>query len=106
MLTYVPGMTSDLADAPAELGRAARVLQRCAALGPGEEAAAVLWLDYDAPDFLTEAAGTRQAEDAGPALHRFQDGLRAAHEARRPGRRCSGTATARSWSVPPPATTG
>ncbi|WP_435054431.1 alpha/beta hydrolase [Micromonospora aurantiaca (nom. illeg.)] len=80
VLTYVPGMTSDLADAPAELGRAARVLQRCAALGPGEEAAAVLWLDYDAPGFLTEAAGTRQAEDAGPALHRFQDGLRAAHE--------------------------
>ncbi|RLQ03165.1 hypothetical protein EAD96_20675 [Micromonospora sp. BL1] len=80
VLTYVPGMTSDLADAPAELGRAARVLQRCAALGPGEEAAAVLWLDYDAPDFLTEAAGTRQAEDAGPALHRFQEGLRAVHE--------------------------
>ncbi|MFD4208928.1 alpha/beta hydrolase [Micromonospora tulbaghiae] len=80
VLTYVPGMTSDLADAPAELGRAARVLQRCAALGPGEEAAAVLWLDYDAPDLLTEAAGTRQAEDAGPALHRFQEGLRAAHE--------------------------
>ncbi|AYF31647.1 hypothetical protein CSH63_30205 [Micromonospora tulbaghiae] len=80
VLTYVPGMTSDLADAPSELGRAARVLQRCAALGPGEEAAAVLWLDYDAPDFLTEAAGTRQAEDAGPALHRFQEGLRAAHE--------------------------
>ncbi|MFD6261897.1 alpha/beta hydrolase, partial [Micromonospora chalcea] len=80
VLTYVPGMTSDLADAPDELGRAARVLRRCAALGPGEEAAAVLWLDYDAPDFLTEAAGARQAEDAGPALHRFQEGLRAAHE--------------------------
>ncbi|WP_439427174.1 alpha/beta hydrolase [Micromonospora sp. LA-10] len=80
VLTYVPGMTSDLADAPDELGRAARVLQRCAALGPGEESAAVLWLDYDAPDFLTEAAGARQAEDAGPALHRFQEGLRAAHE--------------------------
>ncbi|MGC4893978.1 alpha/beta hydrolase [Micromonospora sp. DT31] len=80
VLTYVPGMTSDLADAPAELGRAARVLQRCAALGPGEETAAVLWLDYDAPDFLHEAAGTRRAEDAGPALHRFQEGLRAAHE--------------------------
>ncbi|WFE42362.1 alpha/beta hydrolase [Micromonospora sp. WMMD998] len=80
VLTYVPGMTADLADAPAELGRAARVLDRCAAIGPGEETAAVLWLDYDAPDFLTEAAGARQAEDAGPALHRFQEGLRATHE--------------------------
>ncbi|MCZ7435413.1 alpha/beta hydrolase [Micromonospora sp. WMMC241] len=80
VLTYVPGMTADLADAPAELGRAARVLERCAAIGPGEETAAVLWLDYDAPDFLPEASSARQAEDAGPALHRFQEGLRATHE--------------------------
>ncbi|MFJ8580216.1 alpha/beta hydrolase [Micromonospora sp. NPDC093277] len=80
VLTYVPGMTSDLASAPGELGRAARVLDRCAALGPGEETAAVLWLDYDAPDFLPEASRTRQAEDAGPTLHRFQEGLRASHE--------------------------
>ncbi|MEH0846399.1 alpha/beta hydrolase, partial [Micromonospora sp. CPCC 205711] len=80
VLTYVPGMTSDLADAPGELGRAGRVLGRCAALAPGTEAAAVLWLDYDAPDFVHEAAWPAQARDAGPALHRFQEGLRAAHE--------------------------
>ncbi|MET8909902.1 alpha/beta hydrolase [Micromonospora sp. NPDC004551] len=80
VLTYVPGMTADLADAPGELGRAARVLDRCAALEPGTEAAAVLWLDYDAPDFLPEAARDRQAGDAGPALHRFQEGLRASHD--------------------------
>ncbi|MFE9688471.1 alpha/beta hydrolase [Micromonospora sp. NPDC005806] len=80
VLTYVPGMTSDLADAPGELGRAARVLDRCAALVPTDEAAAVLWLDYDAPDFLPEASRARQAEEAGPALHRFQEGLRASHE--------------------------
>ncbi|MEU2613615.1 alpha/beta hydrolase [Micromonospora sp. NPDC007271] len=80
VLTYVPGTGTDLADAPGELGRAARVLGRCAALGPGEETAAVLWLDYDAPDVLPEATRSRQAEDAGPALHRFQEGLRASHE--------------------------
>ncbi|MFI7219030.1 alpha/beta hydrolase [Micromonospora maritima] len=80
VLTYVPGMTSDLADAPAELGRAARVLERCHTIGPGAETAALLWLDYDAPDLLTDAAGARRAEDAGPALHRFQEGLRATHE--------------------------
>ncbi|SCL64826.1 Alpha/beta hydrolase [Micromonospora citrea] len=80
VLTYVPGMTSGLGDATGELGRAARVLSRCAALAPGEEAAAVLWLDYDAPDFLHEAAWPGQARDAGPALHRFQEGLRATHE--------------------------
>ncbi|MEO3773591.1 alpha/beta hydrolase [Micromonospora sp. B9E7] len=80
VLTYVPGMTAGLDDAPGELGRAARVLDRCAALGPGERSAAVLWLGYDAPDFLTEAASAGQARDAGPALHRFQEGLRATHE--------------------------
>ncbi|WP_346120369.1 alpha/beta hydrolase, partial [Micromonospora coerulea] len=80
VLTYVPGMTADLADAPGELGRAARVLDRCAALAPTEQTAAVLWLDYDAPDFLPEAARGGQARDAGPALHRFSEGLRASHE--------------------------
>ncbi|RLK13781.1 alpha/beta hydrolase family protein [Micromonospora sp. M71_S20] len=80
VLTYVPGMTAGLHDVPGELGRAARVLSRCAALAPEEEAAAVLWLDYDAPDFLHEAAWPGQARDAGPALHRFQDGLRETHD--------------------------
>ncbi|MEU1604277.1 alpha/beta hydrolase [Micromonospora matsumotoense] len=80
VLTYVPGMTSDLADVPGELSRAARVQARCTALAPGEETAAVLWLDYDAPDFLPEASSPAQARDAGPALHRFQEGLRATHD--------------------------
>ncbi|MEH0937424.1 alpha/beta hydrolase, partial [Micromonospora psammae] len=80
VLTYVPGMTADLGDAPGELSRAGRVLARCATIAPGEETAAVLWLDYDAPDFLPEAARSTQATDAAPALHRFQEGLRATHE--------------------------
>ncbi|MFC4018208.1 alpha/beta hydrolase [Micromonospora sp. GCM10011542] len=80
VVTYVPGMTAGLDDAPGELERVARVLSRCAALDPGERSAAVLWLDYDAPDFLHEAATAGQARDAGPALHRFQEGLRASHD--------------------------
>lgn len=80
MLTYVPGMTASLGDVPGELGRAALVLSRCAALAPEEETAAALWLDYDAPDSLHEAAWPGQARDAGPALHRFQEGLRATHD--------------------------
>ncbi|WP_329014772.1 alpha/beta hydrolase [Micromonospora rifamycinica] len=80
VLTYVPGMTSDLADVPGELGRAARVQARCTAIAPGEETSAVLWLDYDAPDFLPEASSPAQARDAGSALHRFQEGLRATHD--------------------------
>ncbi|MEV4658259.1 alpha/beta hydrolase [Micromonospora sp. NPDC049301] len=80
VVTYVPGMTSGLDDAPGELTRVGRVQGRCATLDPGEQTAAVLWLDYDAPDFLHEAASAGQARDAGPALHRFQEGLRASHE--------------------------
>ncbi|MFB9850619.1 alpha/beta hydrolase [Micromonospora andamanensis] len=80
VLTYVPGMTAGLGDATGELGRAARVLARCAELAPGEQTSAVLWLDYDAPDFLHEAAGDGQARAAGEALHRFQEGLRATHD--------------------------
>ncbi|MDM4720765.1 alpha/beta hydrolase [Micromonospora sp. WMMA1363] len=80
VLTYVPGMGAGLDDVAGELDRAGRVLSRCTALAPGEETSTVLWLDYDAPDFLHEAAWPRQADDAGPALHRFQEGLRATHE--------------------------
>lgn len=80
VVTYVPGMTAGLADATGELGRAARVQARCAALDPTGATAAVLWLDYDAPDFLHEAFLPDQARDAGPALHRFQEGLRATHD--------------------------
>lgn len=75
VLTYVPGMTAALADMDGELDRAARVAAAAHAVGPTERTAAVLWLDYDAPDFVDEAAGVRQAREAGPALHRFQEGL-------------------------------
>ncbi|NLU77027.1 hypothetical protein HCA58_01180 [Micromonospora sp. HNM0581] len=80
VLTYVPGMTAGLDDATGELGRAHRVLTRCAELAPDAQTSAVLWLDYDAPDFLHEAAWDGQARAAGESLHRFQEGLRATHE--------------------------
>jgi hypothetical protein len=80
VLTYVPGMTSDLPSIEGELGRAELMAARCAELGPTEQTAVVLWLDYDAPDFLDEALGAGRAHDAGPALHGFQEGLRATHE--------------------------
>lgn len=80
VLTYVPGMTSDLPGIDGELDRTYAMAARCAELGPTERTATVLWLDYDAPDFVHEAARAAQAHDAGPALHRFQEGLRATHD--------------------------
>ncbi|WP_436523923.1 alpha/beta hydrolase [Actinoplanes sp. HUAS TT8] len=80
VLTHVPGMTADLAGFDHELIRAGRVADRAGELDPGQATSSVLWLDYDAPDFLQEAWSARQAEDAAPGLRRFQQGLRATHE--------------------------
>ncbi|WP_250001288.1 alpha/beta hydrolase [Actinoplanes sp. M2I2] len=80
VLTHVPGMTADLASFGGELARAERVAVRAAELTPRSATSAILWLDYDAPDFVDEAASARRAEAAAPALRQFQEGLRAGHE--------------------------
>ncbi|GIE33427.1 hypothetical protein Ait01nite_064720 [Actinoplanes italicus] len=80
VLTHVPGMTSDLKSLGGELSRAERVAVRAGELGPGRATSAVLWLDYDAPDFVPEASSARQARDAAPYLTRFQEALRVTHE--------------------------
>ncbi|BEL09949.1 hypothetical protein Q0Z83_081400 [Actinoplanes sichuanensis] len=80
VLTHVPGMTSDLKSLGGELTRAERVAVRAGELGPAESASAVLWLDYDAPDFVHEAASDRPARDGAAELIRFQEALRATHE--------------------------
>ncbi|MGK5680821.1 alpha/beta hydrolase [Actinoplanes sp. URMC 104] len=80
VLTHVPGMTADLVSLGGELARAERVAVRAAELGPQTATSAILWLDYDAPDFVGEAASARRADAATPALRHFQEGLRAGHE--------------------------
>jgi hypothetical protein len=80
VLTHVPGMTSDLKSLGGELSRAERVAVRAGELAPGGSTSAVLWLDYDAPDFVHEAASARQARDGAPDLVRFQQALRATHD--------------------------
>jgi hypothetical protein len=79
VLTHVPGMTADLASYGGELARAERVAVRAGELRPGVSTSAVMWLDYDAPDFVDEGAGRGRAEAAVAGLRRFQDGLRATH---------------------------
>jgi hypothetical protein len=80
VLTQVPGMTADLRSYLGELERAERVAVRAGELAPAAATSTVTWLDYDAPDFVDEAASARPAAAAVPELRRFQDGLRATHE--------------------------
>ena len=80
VVTLVPGMLADLGGVEGWLDRAERVAIRGAALDAGQETAAVLWLDYDAPDFLDDAAQLASARAAAPALHDHVAGLRATHE--------------------------
>ncbi|MCA2218628.1 alpha/beta hydrolase [Jidongwangia harbinensis] len=79
VLTHVPGMTADLASYRPELARAERVAVRATELAPAAGTSAVLWLGYDAPDFVDEAAGRGLAEAGAAGLRGFQDGLRATH---------------------------
>lgn len=76
VLTHVPGMTSDLESAGGELTRAARVAEQATRIAPAEPVSAVLWLDYDAPDFVHEAWSDRQARDGAERLRGFQEALR------------------------------
>ena len=79
VLTQVPGMTADLASYGGELSRAERVAVRAAELAPARATSTVLWLGYDAPDFVDEAAGRARAQAGAAGLRRFQEGLRAEH---------------------------
>ena len=80
VLTQVPGMTADLASYGGELARAERIVIRAAERDPAAATSSILWLGYDAPDFVGEAAGRRPAEAGAGGLRRFQEGLRATHD--------------------------
>ncbi len=71
VVTNVPGAGSDVGDLRGLLARTDRI---GAAAGPG--VSSVLWLGYDAPEWLS-AAGTAAARDGAGDLDRFQEGLRA-----------------------------
>jgi hypothetical protein len=74
VLTYVPGMASDLTTVPAQVDRMDAIVARAPA-----HTAAVLWLGYDAPDLGPQVLLESYARDAAEPLNRFQDGLRATH---------------------------
>jgi hypothetical protein len=80
VLTQVPGMTADLASFDGELARAERIAVRANELAPHRPTSTIMWLGYDAPDGLGEAASRSRAVAGAPELHRFQAGLRASHQ--------------------------
>ncbi|MGW4942745.1 alpha/beta hydrolase [Actinoplanes sp. NPDC004185] len=79
VLTQVPGMTADLASYGGELARAERIATRATEVAPQNATSTVMWLGYDAPDFVHEAASRSQATAGAIGLRQFQDGLRATH---------------------------
>jgi hypothetical protein len=79
VLTQVPGMTADLASYGGELTRAERLAARATGLAPESATSTVMWLGYDAPDFVHEAATRSRAIAGAAGLRRFQEGLRATH---------------------------
>jgi hypothetical protein len=80
VLTFVPGMHSGLdRSLTANLDRTAAMADAAAQASPETTTAAVMWLGYDAPDSLWQAAQAKYAHDARTALHDFQDGLAATH---------------------------
>jgi len=75
----VPGMTADLASYGGELARAERIGVRATELAPATATSAIMWLGYDAPDFVHEAASRSRATAGATGLRQFQEGLRATH---------------------------
>ncbi|WP_436536741.1 alpha/beta hydrolase [Actinoplanes sp. HUAS TT8] len=86
VLTYVPGTGEDLSKVRGGIQRADIMASDAAAADPKATTASIYWFDYDAPDAIPNAAASHYAEDGGPTLDRFQDGLRATHDGADPSR--------------------
>jgi hypothetical protein len=80
VVTFVPGMGSALDRSIAgNLDRTLATQGAATAADATKTTAAVLWLGYDAPDGLLQAAQARYAHAARDDLHAFQEGLVATH---------------------------
>jgi hypothetical protein len=90
---YVPGTGADLGSVGGggewghgDIGRAEKSVEDAMAVAPGESTAAIMWLDYDAPDNVipfvdggaeSQASSESYAQAAASDLSSFTDGLRA-----------------------------
>ncbi|WP_344140239.1 alpha/beta hydrolase, partial [Luedemannella flava] len=80
VLTYVPGTGADLSKTRGDIDRTDKMVIDATRADPTATTAGILWLGYDAPDTVGEAASSSYARDAVADLDRFTDGLRVTHE--------------------------
>jgi hypothetical protein len=80
VLTFVPGMTAGLnGTLGTNLDRTRAMATAAAQADPSASTSAVLWIGYDAPDTVIEAARSAYADAARADLHSFQEGLAVTH---------------------------
>jgi pimeloyl-ACP methyl ester carboxylesterase len=91
---FVPGTGNDLGSVPGNVGRAADLLTQTRGAGAADSAV-VMWLGYDAPDGLQQAAEDTAADAGAEPFAEFLSGLRAAH----PGEPASVTAVLHSYAA-------
>ena len=77
--TFVPGTGADLGTAEGDIGRVDRMVADANLRDPDASTAGIMWLGYDAPDKIVNAAFPSYAEDAAGDLQRFQSGLDVTH---------------------------
>ncbi|WP_024794598.1 alpha/beta hydrolase [Tomitella biformata] len=77
--TLVPGTGSNLTTIGGLMDRAGRMLDVGAADSPNARHSVALFMGFDPPPNLIEAADSSYVEKGGPALREFQSGLRASH---------------------------
>ncbi|MFC4337452.1 alpha/beta hydrolase [Salininema proteolyticum] len=94
---YVPGTSSDVSTDTFDtlMDRTEKMAADADRYAPDESTASIMWLDYDAPDEVTNAMSASYAEDATADLSGFFDGLRATSE----GDPANVTATGHSYGT-------
>ncbi|GAA4897565.1 alpha/beta hydrolase family protein [Stackebrandtia albiflava] len=75
VFTSVPGTGASVPTIGGDLGRVDRMVFDANQRDPEASTAGILWLGYDAPDAINNAASTSYADGAAPALREFQQGL-------------------------------
>lgn len=94
---YVPGTGSDVDGFGSNMRRGTDIWRESQALVPGQQVSSITWIGYDAPDdVLKDAPFSHYANEAGPVLNRFMDGIDVAHE---PGHESHTTVSAHSYGT-------